>query len=241
MQSSLKTFQYQTDLANYCKTGNYTEIPGVIEKNIKHYRRLVFNNVYDSISSAYPITKKLLGKNKWKKLVQRFFSSQKIQSPQIWYMPKEFKNYVLKEELKLLTNYSFLPDLLQFEWLEIEVFMMPDEPIAFSSVANLYYINPEIRLIKVDYPIHLKKAKKITEHDKGNYFISLHRNRETGVVEFTNLSIPFVDVLENLLDKPLKQNSILNILQKYVDETTAKNAFHQFEQIAINNQLLFKK
>jgi hypothetical protein len=148
---------------------------------------------------------------------------------------------VLKEELKLLTNYSFLPDLLQFEWLEIEVFMMPDEPIAFSSVANLYYINPEIRLIKVDYPIHLKKAKKITEHDKGNYFISLHRNRETGVVEFTNLSIPFVDVLENLLDKPLKQNSILNILQKYVDETTAKNAFHQFEQIAINNQLLFKK
>jgi hypothetical protein len=119
--------------------------------------------------------------------------------------------------------------------------MMPDEAIEFLSETNLYYVNPEIRLMRVAYPIHLKKAKKITEQDKGTYFISLHRNRETGVVEFTNLSIPFVDVLENLSEKPLDQKSILNILQKYVDETTAKNAFQQFEQIAINNQLLFKK
>lgn len=241
MPLSLKTFQYQTDFANYCKTGIYNEIPGVIEKNIKQYRRLVFNNVYDSISSAYPITKKILGKKRWKKLVHRFFSSQKIQSPQIWYMPKEFKDYIIDKELELQNKYVFLEDLLQFEWLEIEVFMMPDEAIEFLSKTNHYYINPEIRLMSVAYPIHLKKAKKITEQDKGTYFISLHRNRETGAVEFTNLSIPFVDVLENLSEKSLNQKSILNILQKYVDETTAKNVFYQFEQIAINNQLLFKK
>ncbi|MDX1828345.1 MAG: putative DNA-binding domain-containing protein [Lutibacter sp.] len=241
MQLLPKTFQYQTDLANYCKTGDYISIPGVNEKNIKHYRRLVFNNVYDSITSAYPITKKLFGKKKWKKVVNRFFSSQKIQSSQIWYMPKEFKDYVISHENKLLNKYAFLADLLQFEWLEIEVFMMPDEIIEYLTETNLYYINPEIRLIKTTYPIHLKKAKNITEEDKGNYFISLHRNKETGAVEFTNLSIPFVDVLENLMEKPLTENAILNILQKYVELTTAKSAFHQFEQIAITNQLLFKK
>jgi len=241
MQLLPKTFQYQTDLANYCKTGDYISIPGVNEKNIKHYRRLVFNNVYDSITSAYPITKKLFGKKKWKKVVNRFFSSQKIQSPQIWYMPKEFKDYVISNENKLLNKYAFLEDLLQFEWLEIEVFMMPDETIEYLTETNLYYLNPEIRLIKTKYPIHLKKAKNITEEDKGNYFISLHRNKETGAVEFTNLSIPFVDVLENLMEKPLTENAILNILQKYVELTTAKSAFHQFEQITITNQLLFKK
>jgi hypothetical protein len=241
MQSLPKTFQYQTDLSNYCKTGNYISIPGVNEKNIKHYRRLVFNNVYDSISSAYPITKKLFGKKKWKKVVNRFFSSQKIQSPQIWYMPKEFKDYVISNENKQLNKYPFLEDLLQFEWLEIEVFMMPDETIEYLTETNLYYLNPEIRLIKTKYPIHLKKAKNITEEDKGNYFISLHRNKKTGAVEFTNLSIPFVDVLENLMEKPLTESAILNILQKYVELTTAKSAFYQFEQITIINQLLFKK
>ena len=116
--------------------------------------------------------------------------------------------------------------------------MMPDETIAYLAETDLYYINPEIRLIKTKYPIHLKKAKNITEEDKGNYFIALHRNKETGAVEFTNLSIPFV---ENLMEKPLAENAILNILQKYVELTTAKKAFHQFEQITITNQLLFKK
>ena len=241
MQLLPKTFQYQTDLANYCKTGDYISIPGVNEKNIKHYRRLVFNNVYDSITSAYPITKKLFGKKKWKKVVNRFFSSQKIQSPQIWYMPKEFKDYVISNEDKLLNKYPFLEDLLQIEWLEIEVFMMPDETVEYFTETNLYYLNPEIRLIKTEYPVHLKKAKNITEEDKGNYFISLHRNKETGAVEFTNLSIPFVDVLENLMQKPLTENAILNILQKYVELTTAKSVFYQFEQITITNQLLFKK
>lgn len=241
MQSLPKTFQYQVDLANYCKTGDHISIPGINEKNIKHYRRLVFNNVYDSISSAYPITKKLLGKKKWKKVVNRFFSSQKVQSPQIWYMPKEFKDYVIKNENELLGKYAFLDDLLQFEWLEIEVFMMPDETVEYLLETNLYYLNPEIKLIGTKYPVHLKKAKNITEEDKGNYFISLHRNRETGAVEFTNLSIPFVDILENLIEKPLAKNTILNILQKYVKLKTAKSAFHQFEQIAITNQLLFKK
>jgi len=241
MPSSVKTFQYQIDFANYCKTGDYNSIPGVNEKNVKHYRRLVFNNVNDSLSSAYPITKKLFGEEKWKKTVNNFFSSRKIQSPQIWYMPKEFKDYVISLEKDLLNEYVFLSDLLQFEWLEIEVFMMPDEGLKFHSDANLYYINPEIRLIGVEYPVHLKEAKNITEQDKGNYFISLHRNRDTGSVEFTNLSIPFVDVLENLIDTPLTKKAILNVLKKYVDESTAIDVFHQFEQITINNQLLFKK
>jgi len=238
---SVKTHQYQTDFANFCRTGNYTTIPGVNEQNINHYRRLVFNNVYDSVSSAYPITKKLLGKKKWEKLVNRFFSSCDVQSPQIWYMPKEFKDYVISFELKLLNKYVFLSDLLNFEWLEIEVFMMPNEPIKFLAETNLYYLNPEIRLIKVAYPIHLKKAKEITEQDYGTYFISLHRNQETGSVEFTNLSIPFVDILENLMEKPFTENEIITIIKKYADNQTAKKAFHQFEKLAISNQLLFKK
>ena len=236
-----KTQQYQTNLATFCRTGNYEAIPGVIEKNVHHYRRLVFNNVIDSISSAFPLTKKLIGKKKWKKLVNRFFSSHNIQSPQIWYMPKEFMEYVLKFETELIAKYAFLGDLLLFEWLEIEVFMMMDIPLNFQNKKNLYYLNPEIRLIKVSYPIHLKNANLITKQDLGNYFISIHRNKESGVVEFTNLTIPFVDVLENLMVKPLPKTEILTILKKYASEKDVKNAFLTFETISINNQLLFKQ
>ncbi|WP_306350021.1 DUF2063 domain-containing protein [Flavobacterium sp. '19STA2R22 D10 B1'] len=235
-----KTHQYQSDLANFCRSGNYQPIPGVKEDNIVHYRRLVFNNVMDSLTAAYPLTKKLFGKRKWEKSVQRFFESYAIQSPQIWYMPKEYKEYVIQHEKKMGIHYPFLADLLEFEWLEIEVFMMPDVKMKLEEGKELYYINPEMRIVRMDYPVHLKNAKSITRVDKGDYFMTIHRNPDTGSVQFTNISIPFVDVIENLMEKPLSLNEILFVLLQYADLETAQNAFLQFEKLSVTNQLIYK-
>ena len=235
-----KTHNNITSFANYCRTGNYNTIDRVIEKNMTHYRRLVFNNILDSLTAAYPLTKKLLKRKEWEKLVNRFLGSHDIQNPQIWMMPKEFKEYVICDEKKLMTTYPFLENLLELEWLEIEVFMMPDIALENPSNPNLYYLNPEIRIIKVEYPVHLKRAKEITIEDKRTYFISIHRNQISGSVHFTNLSIPFVDVLENLLEHPLSEKDIVTLLKKYADDATATKAFQQFTSQSITNHLIFK-
>lgn len=233
-----KTHHHQSSLANYCRTGTYVAIPGVIQENLHHYRRLVFNNVMDSLTTAYPLTKKLFGKKKWQNTVERFFSNYKVQSPQIWYMPKEFKVYMEEFESELLLQYPFLIDLLTFEWLEVEVFMMPDQDLKVE-VKNHFYLNPETKLIHVSYPVHLKKAKKIEATDRGDYFMAIHRNPETGSVHFTNLAVPYVDVLEQLSEESLSKENIKQILNQYVDLSLVELVLENFLTQSIDNKLLY--
>lgn len=213
--SKTKTHQYQSALAKYCTTGELTDIPGINTKHIHHYRRLVVNNVYDSVSSAYPLTLNLLGKERFDAVFHDFFSSQPLQNPQIWKMPKEFMVYIHHKRLDILEEYRVLKQLLEFEWLEIEVYMMADIPFPKPTKPDVYLLNPEFRLMKLDYPIHIKPAKGITKEDKADYFVSLHRHPFSGNVHFTNLSIPFVDVLEHLSVEPLTRNEIYTVLSKY--------------------------
>ena len=234
-----KTHHHQSSLATYCRTGNTVEIEGAVQKNLTHYRRLVFNNVLDTLETAYPITKNLLGDENWETIVNRFFSTYNIQSPQIWMMPEEFKNYLLEQEKELLNTYPLLENLLEFEWPEVEIFMMPDIPHE-KPEEGFYILNPEIDILKLSYPVHIKSPLLITNEDLGTYFVSLHRNPNTGSVQFTNLSIPFVDVLEHLSANPLTENDIKQILKKYASEKEVNIAYDEFIKQSLATQLLFK-
>ena len=234
-----KTHQHQSNLATYCRTGNPVEIKGAVQKNLTHYRRLVFNNVLDTLETAYPITKNLLGDENWETIVNRFFSTYNIQSPQIWMMPEEFKNYLLEQEKELLNTYPLLENLLEFEWLEVEIFMMPDVPHK-KYKDGFYTLNPEIDMMMLSYPVHIKSPNLITEKDKDSYFVSLHRNPDTGSVQFTNLSIPFVDVIEHLAANPLTENDIKQILKKYASENEVNVAYDEFIKQSLATQLIFK-
>ncbi len=229
-----------SSLAEYCRSGNYNNISGVNTENVQHYRRLVFNNVLESLTSAYPLSRKLLKRKQWEELIHRFFSTYKVQHPQIWMMPLEFKDYILTSEETLTESFAFLPDLLMLEWMEIEVFMMPDILYTKDKPAEHYKLNPEIRLLTLKYPVHLKKARKIVTEDKGTYYVLLHRHPETGAVHFTNVSLPFIAVIEHLLAQTLTGHDIATILNKYApNNETAQIAAVNFIEQSLQNQLIF--
>mgnify|MGYP002628751886 FL=1 len=206
MQLLETTRSHQSNLATYCRTGEYTSIPGVNEKHVHHYRRLVYNVIDDTLRSAFPLTVNLLKSKEWNDTVQRFFSEHPCQSPQVWTMPKEFYTYLDETQPKLLKKYPFLLELIWFEWLEVELYMMPDKESEFDGKGeletDLLVINPEHILQSFTYPVHLKNAKFITVTDKGNYFLVMHRLPESGKVEFTDLSPFLVRMLELLSEQP---------------------------------------
>ena len=212
MQLLETTRSHQANLASYCRTGTYSSIPGVNEKNVHHYRRLVYNVIEDTLRSAYPLTVNLLKPKEWETTVQRFFKEHACQTPQVWAMPKEFYTYLDENQPEIVKKYPFLLELLLFEWLEVELFMMPDVPAEYSTNGNLLndqlVINPEHILQAFSYPIHLKNAKFITITDKGNYFLAMHRLPESGKVEFTDLSPFLVRMLELLSEQPLPLNEL---------------------------------
>ena len=123
-----ETYQHQSKLAQYCRNGKPVAIPGTIETRLPHYRRLVFNVVKDSLEAAYPIAHSFINEKDWREMAYRFFSEHNCQTPQVWKLPFEFYEFATAGDFANKYNIPFLNDLLYFEWLEIEVYMMEDLP-----------------------------------------------------------------------------------------------------------------
>jgi len=243
MQFPNLSFQYQNDLAHFCRTGEYIPIPGIIEKNVSRYRNLIYNIVDDSLQSAYPLTSNLLEEKEWDDLVHEFFSSHRCQSPLLWQMPKELFEFMQETDNQLLLKYPVLSDLLMMEWYEVEIFMMEDKEVPTHQIegklsADPLVINPELTIISLAYPVHLKNAVKITAKDRTQYFVSLHRELETGKVIFTDIKYPHVELIELLLSGEANFGALLKIFLKYAKEEDAIIALSQFLKASIESKLI---
>ncbi|MDV3663231.1 hypothetical protein CMU51_04080 [Elizabethkingia anophelis] len=241
--SANKTFALQIDLGLFCRTG-MNEPPTSIQEHTFHYRRLVLNVVKDTLKSAFPISRKLVGKKRWKAAVSHYFEDHKCQTPHVWQLPKEFSEYYQLHDFATDEAIPFLKELLQYEWLEIEVFMMEDLPItAFKQTGKaedaVYVPNPEIKILPLHYPVHIKDAKKIVAEDKGQYFVSIHRDYYTKQAKFNDLSYPFVEILIEMNERDMTKNDLVRILMKYTaDFNIVMNVLDEFEQFAFSNNIV---
>lgn len=202
MQLLKETYEQQAKLAQYCRDAKVPDLVGVRHENLPHYRRLVFNIASDIIETAYPITYSFLPEETWKKLVYDYFAEHKCQTTQVWKMPLEFYDYCVKKDLQSQLNLPFLNDLLYFEWLELEVHTMED--IAYPSFTpkgdifnHKIAVNPEFKLIKLTYPVHTTAPTEL-EGKEGTYFLFIYREKESGNVQFMDLSMLYTYILEQV-------------------------------------------
>jgi len=192
------TIVAQNKLGNYVRNGNLVEIEGANSTRLHHYCRLVFNVIFDTLSSAYPIVRKELGPN-WKELVDRFFSSCDCRNYQVWRMPKEFLDYVVQGEKALLQKVPFLSDLLLFEWIEIELYSEEDIGLKGYSTkgdweTDKIVLNPHHRVIKLEYPVYSKNYDSMISL-KGTYYLLVLRDLNELKVRFFELSPLFAQAI----------------------------------------------
>ncbi|MFL9832816.1 HvfC/BufC N-terminal domain-containing protein [Chryseobacterium terrae] len=217
-----KTFMLQTELGNYCRTG-LDEPKTTIQELTFQYRRLVFNVIEDTLTMAFPLTQELIGKKRWKKMVDFFFKNHKCETPQVWKLPKEFTDFYNGNLFPFKKQFDELSTLLQYEWIETEVFMMEDEPIQYfekerKNLDDLLVPNPEIRILPILYPYHLKKISEISKEDKGQYFVSIHRDFYSKRIHFLDLSYPYVESLIKINAEKVSSNDLYQILAKFHDD-----------------------
>ena len=200
----------QKELANYCRTDQLGEIPGLTDGRVHHYRRLIFNIVLDTLRTAYPLTKDLLGQKNWRKIVHQFFSSYACTEPQVWKIPKDFLDWVEQTELAEKTQYPHFSDLVYFEWIELEMYMMEDIRSSFKEQGDLLndylVLNPESKILILDFPVHNKNANEINEYDRGKYYCLAFREPVHCKIRFIDLSGLYALVIEQLYkDTTLKE------------------------------------
>ena len=243
MKLQAETYKIQENLGTYCKTGSKTEIPGLTENRVHHYRRLVYNAVKNTMEQAFPICSQVLNEEAYDSLVHRFLSEYNCQTPQIWKLPGEFYQWVVSSGLAQELKLPWLNDLLLFEWIEIDVHTMEDiaMPEAYKITdlfKNYLVFNPEFKLIRLEYPVHLFNIKDVSEK-KAEYFILISRDPESGKVYFFNLSVLHVWVLEQMMNNPLCLEDLIPEIHKNFgieSETVLKNNFRE-----IFNELIQKK
>ena len=209
-----ETYQEQSSLAKFCRDGIKVEIDGTKPERLPHYRRLVFNVVKESLETTYPISYKYIETKNWDEIVYNFFSLHKCADPQVWRMPLEFCEFCKNENYSEKYQIPFLNDLLYFEWLEAEMYMMEDlEYPKFKAktigLKDKIAINPEHKIVKLKFPVHMEKPFDAL-NKKGNYFLLLHREKETGRIQFTSLSVLFTFLVENIVLAEKNLEEILN-------------------------------
>ncbi len=230
MKLHKETRDIQHRLGDYCKTGREVSLPGVTEGRIKHYRRLVYNVVKNSMDQAYPIASSALGTVLWDELVNDFFSNHAPRSTQIWKLPHEFYEYHYSKNTATKLKRAWLNDLLWFEWAEIEVHTMPDRDVLpyneeGDSLVDPLILNPEHEVLQLEFPVHKQSLVDIESH-RGEYYVLLYREPETGRVRFIDLSVLHAFILMKVNEEGIPLNefkgeiaSIASIeSEKYLDD-----------------------
>lgn len=239
------TYQIQEKLGTYCKTGKEEQIPGLTPNRVRHYRRLVYNVIKGTLTQGFPLCHQVMGEEGFDSLVHKFFSEYNCQTPQIWKLPEEFYEWVIQNKISEKLNLPWLNDLLLFEWIEIEVHTMEDQIIPTASditdlFNNLLVINPEYRLIRIEYPVHLFNIKEV-ENKKGNYFILISRHPETGKVYFFNLSVLHAWLFEKIADGDISVQDLIPEIAtifRIESEVVLKNNLEKVLRDLVNKKVI---
>ena len=197
-----ETIAIQGSLAMFCRNGEEVHIPGVVQERLPHYRRLVYNIVDGTLSNAFPILKSYISDDLWDEMVNHFFGHHKSSTPLLWKLPYEFLEYANQNGFSKKYNLPYLSDLLLFEWLEVELFMMENLPIpTFKEdgdlLKDIIVLNPEHRLVHLSYPVH-KKWQKDQWPERGNFYLLIYRDLKSGSVQFIEISVLHVLIIEGL-------------------------------------------
>ena len=174
------------------------------------YEGLIADKILGSLTRAYPIAHSLIKENKWKKIVSDFIENFDIKTPFYWRMPESFYHYVKEKKLSKSLKIPYLEDLLWFEWIEIEVYMMkdvqkPEIKKQGNVLEDLLYLNPYHQFSFFFYPIYQKDPT-----EKGQYHIVTYRNPETDDVHYIKLSSYYRAVLQVLSHQPFTGIEVLS-------------------------------
>ncbi|SFT43550.1 hypothetical protein SAMN05216474_0552 [Lishizhenia tianjinensis] len=206
-----ETQHIQEDLALYCRTNVQQDLPNVREDRLHHYRRLIFTIVNDALKGNYPIAYKQFSSKAWEEIVTEFLAEHAFQNNQLFKMPGEFIAFA--EEKNYAEKYAipYLIDLLKFEWVEVEVHTMADEDIPevqqdSDLITDTLYFSPYLKLLTLNYPIHLLKRQEKLE-EKATYLL-IYR-QENGTVQYMELAPLMFNIVENLIGSGQSVSTLL--------------------------------
>lgn len=176
----------QLQMAQYLRNPELAPAPpGVEQRRLDIYKRLVFNNIESFISSGFPVLRSLYGEDDWHGLIRAFIDGHSCHTPYFLEIGQEFLQFLLEEHQKREVDPVFMTELAHYEWVELALDVSQQEvPPALSwedPLAVIPRLSPLAWLLSYQYPVHrIGPGFQPAEPEAPTYLV-VYRNREDKV------------------------------------------------------------
>lgn len=125
----------QLAFAAHLRDPDHVEAPAGIEpRRMQIYRDLFFNNLVDLLGGAFPVARRILGDERWRRLVRNFYARHRARTPYFLELPGEFVEWLRARDDRDPDEPPFLPELAHYEWVELALAISEAEPPAQAAV-----------------------------------------------------------------------------------------------------------
>lgn len=196
--------------------------PAAIEdRRMAIYRRLIYNNIQNFCSTAFPVLKSLLDDAYWQAMIRDFMIQHRCQRPLFNEIAQEFIDY-LENERDLSSDPPFMRELAHYEWVELALGIANAEfqqrPLpADSDVLTLkLQRSPLAWLLAYQFPVHqISIDNQPAEPSAQPNFLLVYRNADDQVkfIELNPVSARLLELLETGLTGEQAATDIAEALQ----------------------------
>jgi len=205
-EAELPAFQrYQLQFAGHLRDPRGQSRPqGVAPGRMRVYTEIVFNNLYASVSTCFPVARRVLGQRAWRKLVRDFFAQHRCRSPLFRQIPEEFLRYLDSLDAKALSALPpFLKQLAHYEWIELALSVTDAEVDAAQVnsegdlLAERPVLAPALALLGYDYPVQRISARfKPQQPEPVNLLVFRNSSDEVRFVELNTVTARLLGILQ---------------------------------------------
>lgn len=207
MDKSLPFQQLQHAFAAHIRDPDNQPAPdGIEDRRMTIYRDLFFNNLVKLLAGTFPVLSKIMGDERWRVLIRRYFSTHRSQTPYFLEIPKDFLDYLQDEHTATDDEPPFLNELAHYEWVELalqidtRVFDLSGIDPEGDLMAGRLVLSPLAWVLAYDYPVHrISPANQPQKPAGQSTFLVVYRKRDdqVGFMEINAVTARLLELLQD--------------------------------------------
>ncbi|KAF1718699.1 DUF2063 domain-containing protein [Pseudoxanthomonas yeongjuensis] len=201
MPETLREQQFQM-AAHLRDPGVNPPPPGIEDRRLAIYRELFFNNIEGLLAGNFPVIRKTLGEQCWRKLVRGFYAHHRSHTPLFAEIGREFIRFLQERAQAGTDDPPWLAEMAHYEWVELGLQINDDEVPAHQAdgvlLAGIPVLSPTAWALAYTWPVpHIGPDYQPTTPPEAPTLVLVRRDRQYEIrfAEISPLVYRLIEIL----------------------------------------------